>query len=54
MYNGTMVNLLPFFNGDLESTNHGTSSGVSVNFLDGGGAEPLKQNKPASDDSSNQ
>ena len=53
-FNGTAVNLLPFFDGTLNSTNRGGSSGVSVNFLDGGGAEPLKMNKPANDEQSNQ
>lgn len=52
--NGTKVNLAPYFTGDLESTNRGGDSGVSVNFLDGGGADPLKNNKPADDESSNQ
>ena len=31
-YNGTEVNLLPYFNGDLASSNRGGSMGVSVNF----------------------
>ncbi|CAN8095825.1 unnamed protein product [Discula destructiva] len=54
MYNGTAVNLLPYFNGELASSNRGGSSGVSVNFLDGGGAAPIKMNMPANDTSSNQ
>ncbi|KAK4043928.1 hypothetical protein C8A01DRAFT_32027 [Parachaetomium inaequale] len=53
-FNGTQDNLLPFFDGILNSTNRGGSSGVSVNCLDGGGAEPLKMNKPANDEKSNQ
>ncbi len=53
-FNGTEINLLPFFDGTLNSTNRGGSSGVSVNFLDGGGAAPLKQNKPANDVTSHQ
>lgn len=53
-YNGTNVNLLPYFDGTLNSTNRGGSSGKSVNFLDGGGAAPLKQNKAADDESSKQ
>lgn len=53
-YNGTAVNLLPYFNGDLASSNRGGSEGVSVNFLDGGGAAPIKENKPANDTTSNQ
>ncbi|KAL2882571.1 hypothetical protein SGCOL_001772 [Colletotrichum sp. CLE4] len=54
MYNDTEVNLLPYFNGDLASSNRGGSSGVSVNFLDGGGAAPLMKNMPANDDTSKQ
>ena len=46
-FNGTKVNLLQYFNGDLTSTNNGGKHGVAVNFLDGGGAAPLKDNKPA-------
>lgn len=54
MYNGVDVNLLPYFNGDLDSSNRGGSEGVSVNFLDGGGADPIKNNTPANDTTSNQ
>ncbi len=54
MYNGTSVNLLPYFDGGLASTNNGQSSGVSVNFLDDGGAAPLTMNMPANGTSSNQ
>lgn len=53
-YNDTEVNLLPYFDGTLASSNRGGETGVSVNFLDGGGAEPLKENKPANDDKSQQ
>ena len=53
-FNGTKVNLLPYFNGGLLSSNRGGTSGVSVNFLDGGGAAPLMKNMPANDTSSNQ
>ncbi|RDW89187.1 hypothetical protein BP6252_01219 [Coleophoma cylindrospora] len=53
-FNGTDVNLAPYFSGALASTNTGGSSGMSVNFLDGGGADPLKMNKPANDTTSNQ
>lgn len=52
-YNGKPVNLLPYFNGCLKSTNRGNRP-VSVNFLDGGGAAPIKMNKPANDNTSNQ
>lgn len=54
MVNGTAVNLLPYFNGGLKSTNNGGMSGVSVNFLDGGGAAPLMKNMPANDMSTRQ
>lgn len=54
MYNGTEVNLLPYFNGELASSNRGGSAGVSINFLDGGGATPIMNNMPANDSSSNQ
>ncbi|KAH7146213.1 hypothetical protein EDB81DRAFT_721107 [Dactylonectria macrodidyma] len=52
--NDTDVNLLPYFDGELASSNRGGEMGVAVNFLDGGGAAPLMKNKPADDDSSNQ
>ncbi|KAK2608829.1 hypothetical protein QQS21_002686 [Conoideocrella luteorostrata] len=51
---GKMVNLAPYFSGGLASTNTGGKTGSSVNFLDGGGAEPLKMNKPANDNTSKQ
>lgn len=54
MYNGSKVNLLPYFDGGLASTNDGGKMGVSKNFLDGGGAAPLKKNMPADDTTSNQ
>lgn len=54
VYNGTPVNLLPYFDGKLKSTNTGQKTGVSVNFLDDGGAEPLKMNKPANGTTSHQ
>ena len=54
MFNGTKVNLLPFFNGGLKSTNRGGLSGVAVDFLDGGGGAPLMKNMPAIDKISNQ
>ncbi|CAK3933114.1 Hypothetical predicted protein [Lecanosticta acicola] len=48
------VNLLPYFNGMLASTNSGGSMGISVNFLDGGGATPLMNNTAANNTSSAQ
>ena len=53
-YNGTAINLLPYFNGDLLSTNRGDVNGTSVNFLDDGGAAPLKMNMPSNGNQSNQ
>lgn len=53
-YNNTPVNLVPYFNGSFNSTNNGGSSGARVNFLDGGGAAPLMNNKPANDTTSKQ
>jgi hypothetical protein len=53
-YQGKDVNLLPYFDGTLKSSNRGGSSGVSVNFLDGGGAEPIMKNMAANDEKSNQ
>jgi hypothetical protein len=47
MYNGTAVNLLPYFDGTLLSTNNGGDSGESQNFLDDGGAAPLLKNMPS-------
>lgn len=48
------VNLMPYFTGELASTNRGDEKGVSVNFLDGGGAEPLMKNMAANDEKSQQ
>jgi hypothetical protein len=53
VYNGEQVNLLPYFNGCLKSTNRNDMP-VSVNFLDGGGAAPLMDNMAANDMTSNQ
>ena len=53
-FNGTNVNLLPYFDGGLASSNRGGSSGVAVNFLDDGGAAPLLLTMPANSASSNQ
>ncbi|KAM0517433.1 hypothetical protein ACHAPE_004964 [Trichoderma viride] len=52
--NGENVNLLPYFSGELATTNRGDCHGISLNFLDGGGPAPLLQNKPADDETSNQ
>jgi hypothetical protein len=53
-YKGEEVNLLPYFDGSLKSSNRGGSSGVSINFLDDGGAKPLMENKPSNTEDSNQ
>lgn len=53
-YMGEEVNLLPYFDGTLASSNRGGSKGVSINFLDGGGAAPLMKNMPANNETSNQ
>lgn len=53
-YNDTAVNLLPYFNGALKSSNRGGDAGVAINFLDDGGAVPLTMNKPANGTESHQ
>ena len=53
MYNGVEVNLLKYFDGSGYTTNVNNVPS-RVNFLDGGGAVPLKENKPALCHSSNQ
>lgn len=52
-YNGESVNLLPYFNGCLKSSNRDDKP-AAINFLDGGGAAPLMKNMPANDMNSNQ
>jgi hypothetical protein len=52
-YGGEQVNLLPYFNGCLKSTND-NGMPASVNFLDGGGAAPLMKNMPADNPNSAQ
>ncbi|POS79228.1 hypothetical protein DHEL01_v202386 [Diaporthe helianthi] len=51
---GVDVNLLPYFDGSMATSNRGGSSGVAVNSLDGGGAEPIMMNMPANSETSNQ
>jgi hypothetical protein len=46
-FQGTPVNLLPYFDGSLKSANRGGTNGTCINFLDDGGAAPLKQNMPS-------
>jgi hypothetical protein len=51
LYNGTTVELLPYFTGVYNSTNEGGDSGVSgVLFLDDGGAAPLGKNMSSEGD----
>lgn len=52
-FGGQQVSLLKYFDGSLKSTNRGGNP-TAVNFLDGGGAAPLKENMPANDTNSNQ
>lgn len=52
-FNGEDVNLLPFFSGELETSNVNDIPS-KVNFLDGGGAKPIQMNMPAADTTSNQ
>lgn len=52
-FNDTKVNLLPYFNGGLASSNR-KDEAVALNFLDDGGAVPLMMNKPANGTDSNQ
>lgn len=52
-YNDTDVNLVPYFNGGLASSNRGNKA-TAINFLDDGGAAPLMMNKPANGTDSNQ
>ncbi|KAK7920969.1 hypothetical protein PG985_008991 [Apiospora marii] len=52
-YEGTDVNLMPYFTGELASSNRGNKA-VAINFLDGGAAEPLMKNMPANDMNSKQ
>lgn len=52
-YNGIEVNLRPYFDGGLISTNRGNKA-TSVNFLDGGDFFSIRENKAASSMSTNQ
>lgn len=52
-YKGVPVNLVPYFDGGLYSTNE-NGKPSAVNFLDGGGAAPLMKNMPANDKTSRQ
>lgn len=52
-YNGQDVSLAKYFDGSLKSSNR-NGNPTAVNFLDGGGATPLKQNMAANNTNSNQ
>lgn len=56
VFHGVQVNQLPYFNGQLNSTNVSPDKGhgVAVNWLDGGGQPALHQNLSAFDVNSNQ
>jgi hypothetical protein len=45
--NGVKVNLVPYFDGTLNSTNTNDAAGGHKNFLDDGGAAPLMKNMPS-------
>jgi len=53
-YNDTPVSLAPYFDRSLASSNRGSGHGVSVNFLDDGGAAPLLTDKPSNGTTSRQ
>lgn len=45
-FQGSYVDLRPYFNGAFASANTGKGSGEAVNFLDDGGLEAARQSKP--------
>jgi hypothetical protein len=56
-WNGSPINLMPWFNGDLASSNpcgDDCGHGVSVNWLDGGGPDALRQNLTSFEQGTNQ
>ncbi|KAJ3258578.1 hypothetical protein HK103_003538 [Boothiomyces macroporosus] len=54
-FNGQPVNMLPFFTGQQGATaNVNGVATAGVNFLDGGGADPLKQGLPANSQNTRQ
>ncbi|KAL2784044.1 hypothetical protein BJX66DRAFT_344398 [Aspergillus keveii] len=50
VYNGTEMALLPYFTGELNSTNTGGEVGTTKLFLDNGGAEPIAMNMSSAGD----
>ena len=53
-FNGEDVDLLPYFSGALSSSNPSSNrgqKGVAINWLDGGGADPLMMNQLGTDGS---
>lgn len=44
VYNGTTIELLPYFTGAYNSTNLGGNSGTTKLFLDDGGPVPVRKN----------
>ncbi|KAJ3275084.1 hypothetical protein HDV01_001223 [Terramyces sp. JEL0728] len=54
-FNGQQVNMLPFFTGQQGATaNINGVATAGINFLDGGGADPLKQGLPANSQNTRQ
>jgi hypothetical protein len=56
-WNNSPINLMPWFNGDLASSNpcvDDCGHGVSVNWLDGGGPDALRQNLTSFEQGTNQ
>lgn len=55
VYNGSWINLIQYFTGQLNSTNRGGAAGISQVFLDDGGPVPLGMDLPSNGNiSSNQ
>ena len=48
VYNGTTIELLPYFTGAYNSTNLGSNSGTTKLFLDDGGPVPVLKNMSSS------
>lgn len=53
-FNGTHIDLMPYFNGSMSSTNRGGKSGVSVNVLGDGGFKSVPGSRPAKTTTSDQ
>ena len=55
-FHGKPIKQMPYFNGQIESSNVGVDKGhgVAINWLDGGGPEALRMNLTSFNQSSNQ